>query len=711
MHRRLVAALVAVAVLGFAVMAVAASGKYGILVPSRAGDKSEVIYLTPGEAAALQGAPKSLSKISGTTGIIDTIYTDEANPRNVNFGFASNDTFAAYFKPPAACIIKAVGFNGHSWGSSPLSDGVSVSIRKALGYHVNTPPDSVDADGWLGYWDENGNWVHSSFMPTPPVGEMIWGDLPWTIDENAVEEVPMYYIMEPDVGEQDYFVILVPYGGPEGAYIGFDSGDVGSNYYARGLKYYQGSGTSGRPGWHVRHYGWWTYCIVEFYANTPPSIVGPSQIVSTYDANKEFKATATITDIDASDPNKAGVAEAYIVWTTGAGVDSAAMTNVEGNKWEGVITGVGVGDTVVYWVGAKDKGDPPLYAKSSSRTFIVGQRNPQADLLVVFQAPLNAGYYTDMLDENGYVYDVWDIASTYGIDASVTTAGYSSIVLAGWGCNTIPTRGYEGNAYAEFLQAGGKLFLSDMDYFYTNAEPGNRDTTFTAGDFAYDFFGLAGGVSDPTDADGNANLDSLFTGVEGDPISGDWATTPIAISWFGAANHRDWNWTDYVTAGNGTAIFKAESGHDVAVRYDNGFKTVFLAFNADAVSDTTGGEIKRSADFDKLMSNVYAWFGTQKSTGVAEQSGQVPTSYSLSQNYPNPFNPTTTIEFSLAKASKVQLSVYNMLGQKVATLVNGHRNAGHYKVTFDASDLPSGVYFYKLVAGDYQAIHKMVLTK
>ena len=704
MHRRLVAGLVAVAVLGFAVMAVAASGKYGILVPSRAGDKSEVIYLTPGEAAALQGAPKALSKISGTTGIIDTIYTDPANPRNVNFGFASGDTFAAYFKPPAACIIKAVGFNGHSWGSSPLSDGVSVSIRQALGYHVNTPPDSVDADGWLGYWDENGNWVHSSFMPTPPVGEMIWGDLPWTIDENAIEEVPMYYITEPDVGEQDYFVILVPYGGPEGAYIGFDSGDVGSNYYARGLKYYQGSGTSGRPGWHVRHYGWWTYCIVEFYANTPPSIVGPNQIVSTYDPNKEFKVTATITDIDASDPNKAGVAEAYVVWTTGAATDSAAMTNTSGNSWEGTITGVSAGDTVTYWVGAKDKGDPSLYAKSASRTFVIGQRNPQADLLVVFQGPHNPGYYTDALDEAGFVYDTWNIATTYGIDASVTTAGYSTVVLAGWGCNTIPTRGYEGNAYAALLQGGGNLFLSDMDYLYANGEP--ADTTFAAGDFAYDFFGLAGGMSDP-----GANVDSLISGVEGDPISGDWANTQLALTWYAANGVRSWNWIDYVTPGNATSIFKAESGKDVGVRYDNGFKTVFLAFMADALTDTTGGQQVRSADFDKLLGNVLNWFGTQKSTGVAESSTEVPTSYSLSQNYPNPFNPTTTIEFSLAKASKVQLSVYNMLGQKVATLVNGHRNAGHYKVTFDASDLPSGVYFYKLVAGDYQAIHKMVLTK
>jgi hypothetical protein len=78
-----------------------------------------------------------------------------------------------------------------------------------------------------------------------------------------------------------------------------------------------------------------------------------------------------------------------------------------------------------------------------------------------------------------------------------------------------------------------------------------------------------------------------------------------------------------------------------------------------------------------------------------------PTGYSLYQNYPNPFNPSTTIRFGLPHTSPVQLSIFNTLGQRVATLVEGEMEAGYHNVTFYASDLSSGVYFYRMTAGSY----------
>ncbi|MCX6639140.1 MAG: C25 family cysteine peptidase [bacterium] len=85
--------------------------------------------------------------------------------------------------------------------------------------------------------------------------------------------------------------------------------------------------------------------------------------------------------------------------------------------------------------------------------------------------------------------------------------------------------------------------------------------------------------------------------------------------------------------------------------------------------------------------------------------------YSLNQNYPNPFNPLTSISFSLPQAVQVQLTVFDVMGREVATLVNGMRDAGTHEVTFDASHLASGIYLYKLEAGDYSATNKMVLMK
>ena len=90
----------------------------------------------------------------------------------------------------------------------------------------------------------------------------------------------------------------------------------------------------------------------------------------------------------------------------------------------------------------------------------------------------------------------------------------------------------------------------------------------------------------------------------------------------------------------------------------------------------------------------------------------IPTAYSLAQNYPNPFNPVTTIEYSLPHAGVVELKIYNLLGQEVEVLVNNeYQPIGVYEVSFDASILPSGIYFYRLQAGSYTQTQKMVLQK
>ena len=87
------------------------------------------------------------------------------------------------------------------------------------------------------------------------------------------------------------------------------------------------------------------------------------------------------------------------------------------------------------------------------------------------------------------------------------------------------------------------------------------------------------------------------------------------------------------------------------------------------------------------------------------------TSYSLEQNYPNPFNPSTEIEFKVPQAGLVSLRVFDLLGKEIVTLINEHKSVGAYKVSFDASRLPSGVYFYTLQAGNFVSTKKMVLLK
>jgi hypothetical protein len=93
------------------------------------------------------------------------------------------------------------------------------------------------------------------------------------------------------------------------------------------------------------------------------------------------------------------------------------------------------------------------------------------------------------------------------------------------------------------------------------------------------------------------------------------------------------------------------------------------------------------------------------------QPQTAPVEYRLMQNYPNPFNPLTTIEYQLPKASKVELSVYNITGQLIKTLVNEYHNAGHYSVTWNASGMASGLYFYRIIAGEYINTKKCLVIK
>ncbi len=97
--------------------------------------------------------------------------------------------------------------------------------------------------------------------------------------------------------------------------------------------------------------------------------------------------------------------------------------------------------------------------------------------------------------------------------------------------------------------------------------------------------------------------------------------------------------------------------------------------------------------------------------GNENQNSGVPKVFSLSQNYPNPFNPSTVIKFSIPKTSMVNLTVYDVLGREVMTLVNDVMQPGEYNALFDASSLSSGVYFYTINAGDFADTKKMLLVK
>ena len=116
--------------------------------------------------------------------------------------------------------------------------------------------------------------------------------------------------------------------------------------------------------------------------------------------------------------------------------------------------------------------------------------------------------------------------------------------------------------------------------------------------------------------------------------------------------------------------------------------------------DITGSPLNASADFS-----------VTSTTTVKADPAVRPTEFVLDQNYPNPFNPTTSIRYSLPTAGNVTLKVFDIIGKEVATLVNGYQQTGQYTVTFNASNLSSGLYFYRLETGSVKQVRKMVLLK
>jgi len=118
-------------------------------------------------------------------------------------------------------------------------------------------------------------------------------------------------------------------------------------------------------------------------------------------------------------------------------------------------------------------------------------------------------------------------------------------------------------------------------------------------------------------------------------------------------------------------------------------------------------------DFNEMVSLERAFNFTTIGaiTAIEDENGSISNKPALYQNFPNPFNQTTSIDYYISKPALTSLKVYNISGKEIKTLVNEHKAIGRYTIEFDASSLPGGLYFYKIQAGEFSDIKKLVLTK
>lgn len=145
--------------------------------------------------------------------------------------------------------------------------------------------------------------------------------------------------------------------------------------------------------------------------------------------------------------------------------------------------------------------------------------------------------------------------------------------------------------------------------------------------------------------------------------------------------------------------------------------TLFRTHNLNLLNSFNAGDtiIIRFRMFSDIYTNGYGWvidnLEIQKKLTAVKNNFPAPQKFALYQNYPNPFNPTTIIKYSLPSESNVNLIIYNSLGQKVTELLNRKQKAGVYNYRFNASNLASGIYFYRITAGKFTSVKKMILLK
>jgi len=187
-------------------------------------------------------------------------------------------------------------------------------------------------------------------------------------------------------------------------------------------------------------------------------------------------------------------------------------------------------------------------------------------------------------------------------------------------------------------------------------------------------------------------------------------TVPVELVSFNAS----------VSGNNVNLIWKTASeinnkGFDVERKFE-GESWVKIGFVTGKGTTSEPSNYKYSDNVEKTSKVAYRlrqvdFDGSFEYSNVVELDLTTPEKFDLAQNYPNPFNPTTSIKYSLAAKSQVELKIYNILGKEIMRLVNNVQDAGNYEVQFNAQNLSSGVYFYELKAGSFSAKKKMMLIK
>jgi len=480
-----------------------------------------------------------------------------------------------------------------------------------------------------------------------------------------------------------------------------------------GWKYYP------NDGWWSREFAWDMAYVAEF--NSSPYLYIDVTILNTTLSSGGQTLIAIVDDgIPGGNPN---VASVNLLWSTDGMTswDSTAMVNTTGDEYVADIPGQSPSTIIDYYVKATDiNGNAftsPIY---QYRIF----EPSGAPNLVVFN-----GYNTDSGYPQSYYFGIDDFASynTFEFWHDVWAFGPLTMELLNYYTNVIEItssgpENINSDTIATWLAAFGDRNYMLAGDEWLGAQSGWPDSLqHFPGEFIYDMLGIeweyndivntSADISRVMPIDGSLLGDSLFY------LAGVNATDSMLYDPNGEINQS--NWLDGVvflgdvevdifgissrdiSAGRAFAI----AGHRTLAA---GNKVAFLAYDPLSLNADPYYWYGFSSTAPQVQ--VLHWFGADTLTSINKKE-QILSQFFLSQNYPNPFNPETKIEYSISKASDVQLTVYDVLGREIANLENSYKKAGKYSVNFDGRNYASGLYYYKLTTSDKTKIRKMLLIK
>lgn len=246
----------------------------------------------------------------------------------------------------------------------------------------------------------------------------------------------------------------------------------------------------------------------------------------------------------------------------------------------------------------------------------------------------------------------------------------------------------------------GETFTTTLTISDMNAEQNNAHKGVVAILVPEDWSFISGTYSTPMGF-GNLELDPSVPPVWGDVDTV--ITRPAGMKWINLLSDQGYLHTANVIYEATVNLQVGQTEGTFPIGYLVTVNTVdMLKFLNDQDFD------QELAGSDTSMNHMVTVTG---SSSVDEQLSGIPTEYNLSQNYPNPFNPSTSFTYSLKQSGDVKISVYDISGKEVKSLVDGFRSAGNYVVNFNAGDMASGIYYYRITTNDFIQTNKLVLLK